>query len=302
MRLALDQEHQVTVLDALTYAGTLTNLTDAADHPGFRFVKGDIVDVELADEILPGHDAVLNFAAHSHVDRSIASPENFMHTNFLGAGVLLETARRHDIARFLQVSTDEVYGSIEVGSFREDDRLLPSNPYSAAKAGADLLALSYVNTFQMPVVITRSSNGFGPHQFPEKLIPLAATNLLDGKPMALYGDGLNIRDWTYVDDICAGIMLVLEKGVPGGVYNIAAGNERQNIDIARQLCALLQCGEDMIHAVPDRPGHDRRYSIDASQIRAMGWRPSRTFEEALESTVAWYRDNRGWWEPLKSRA
>ncbi|HEX9695419.1 MAG TPA: dTDP-glucose 4,6-dehydratase [Actinomycetota bacterium] len=300
--LALTRDHQVTVLDALTYAGTMTNLAGIEDHAGFRFVKGDICDPDLVDEVLPGHDAVLNFAAESHVDRSIASPENFMHTNVLGAGVLLESARRTETGRFLQVSTDEVYGSIEIGSFAEGDRLNPSNPYSAAKAGADLLALSYVRTFGMPVVITRSSNAFGPHQFPEKLIPLAVTNLMDGKSVPLYGDGMNVRDWTYVDDICEAILLVLERGEAGRIYNVAAGDERRNADVVKAICALAGVGEDRIQAVADRPGHDRRYSIDAAAVRALGWAPSAAFGERLAETVAWYRDNRAWWEPLKARA
>ncbi|HVL88771.1 MAG TPA: dTDP-glucose 4,6-dehydratase [Actinomycetota bacterium] len=300
--LAIARDHEVTVLDALTYAGTMTNLAGVKDHAGFRFVKGDICDPDLVDEVLPGHDAVLNFAAESHVDRSIASPENFMHTNFLGAGVLLESARRAGTGRFLQVSTDEVYGSIEIGSFAEADRLNPSNPYSAAKAGADLLALSYVRTFGMPVVITRSSNAFGPHQFPEKLIPLAITNLIEGKKIPLYGDGANVRDWTFVDDICEAILLVLERGETGRIYNIAAGNERRNVDVVEQICGLSSVGGDMIEPVADRPGHDRRYSIDASAVRDLGWRPSGTFDERLAETVAWYRDHRAWWEPLKARA
>ncbi|MGH2830640.1 MAG: dTDP-glucose 4,6-dehydratase [Actinomycetota bacterium] len=301
VRLVLAQRHQATVLDALTYAGTLTNLARLDDAPGFRFVKGDICDADLVDEVLPGHDAVVNFAAESHVDRSIQAPENFMHTNFLGTGVLLEAARKHGTTRFLQVSTDEVYGSIEVGSFREGDRLSPSNPYSAAKAGADLLALAYARTFDAPVVVTRSSNAFGPNQFPEKLIPLAATNVLDGKTIPLYGDGLNVRDWTYVEDVCAGIMLALERGETGRAYNVAAGNERANIDVARRICALLGVEETMIVPVADRPAHDRRYSVDPSAVRALGWSPSVSFEDALERTVAWYRDNRTWWEPLKAR-
>lgn len=301
VRHALAQGHEVTNLDVLTYAGTLTNLTDVESHAGYRFVRGDIGDPKLVREVMPGHDAVLNFAAESHVDRSIARPADFLQTNFIGAGVLLDAAREAGIGRFIQISTDEVYGPIEAGSFRETDRLRPSSPYAAAKAGADLLARSFLVTYGLPVVITRSANAFGPNQFPEKFIPLAVTNIIDGRPAPLYGDGLHIRDWTHVLDVVAGIHAVLERGEIGGIYNIAAGNERRNRDVLEQIVVMLGGSSDLIAPVADRPGHDRRYSIDATRIQALGWTPAQTFDEALRDTVQWYRDNRAWWEPLKER-
>lgn len=302
VRHALAAGHEVTNLDALTYAGTPTNLTDVVTHRGYRFVRGDICDPKLVREVLPGHDAVLNFAAESHVDRSIARPADFLQTNFIGAGVLLDAAREAGVTRFVQISTDEVYGPIEAGSFRETDRLRPSSPYAAAKAGADMLARSFLVTYGLPVVVTRSSNAFGPNQFPEKLIPLAVTNIMDGRPAPLYGDGLHIRDWTYVTDVVAGIHTVLERGEIGAIYNIAADNERRNRDVLEQIVALLGADGDLIAPVADRPGHDRRYSADASRLRALGWEPARPFDEALRATVEWYRDHRAWWEPLKERA
>ena len=291
---------EITNYDLLTYAGNLANLRDVEDDSRYRFVKGDICDTALIDEVLPGHDAILNFAAESHVDRSIDWAAEFVRTNVLGTNTLLDAARRHRIARYLQVSTDETYGSIDVGSFAEGDRLDPASPYSASKAGGDLLARAYHRTYGLPVVITRGSNTFGPYQFPEKVIPLFVTNLLEDKPVPLYGDGMNVRDWIHVEDVCSGIATVLERGDVGQIYNIAAGNERTNVELTHALCDLLGKPHSLIKPVADRPGHDRRYSVDTSRTRALGWEPRWTFSDGLAATVEWYRDNRWWWEPLRS--
>jgi len=294
-------ETDVTNYDLITYAGNLANLRDVEDDPRYRFTKGDICDGGMLDEVLPGHDAILNFAAESHVDRSIDWAAEFVRTNVLGTNTLLEAARRHRIPRYLQVSTDETYGSIDVGSFAEGDRLDPASPYSASKAAGDLLVRAYHRTYGMPVVITRGSNTFGPYQFPEKVIPLFVTNLLEDRPVPLYGDGLNIRDWIHVEDVCAGIHTVLELGDVGQIYNIAAGNERTNLDLSRALCDLLGKPYSFITPVDDRPGHDRRYSVDTNRARALGWEPRWSFDDALRATVEWYRSNRQWWEPLRAR-
>jgi len=248
---------------------------------------------------LAGHDAVVHFAAESHVDRSIVDPDTFVRTNCLGTNVMCDVARQVEVDRFLHISTDEVYGSIEEGSFVETDRLGPRSPYSSSKAGSDLIALSYEETYGLPVVVTRSSNNFGPYQFPEKVIPLFVTNLLDGRKVPLYGDGLNIRDWIYVEDNCSGVDVVLRKGQIGEVYNIGGGNETTNRELTEKVLALCGAGDEMIEYVEDRLGHDRRYSIDCSKARALGWAPDRTLDEALAATVEWYRENRAWWEPLK---
>jgi dTDP-glucose 4,6-dehydratase len=292
---------EITNYDLLTYAGNLANLRDLEDNPRYRFVKGDICDTALLDEVVPGHDAILNYAAESHVDRSIDWAAEFVRTNVVGTNTLLDAARRHRIARYLQVSTDETYGSIDVGAFSEEDRLDPSSPYSASKAGGDLLARAYHRTYGMPVVITRGSNTFGPYQFPEKVIPLFVTNLLEDKPVPLYGDGMNVRDWIYVEDVASGIHTVLEKGDVGQIYNIAAGNERTNVDLTKALCDLLGKPHSLITPVADRPGHDRRYSVDTTRTTALGWEPRWSFDDALRATVDWYRENRWWWEPLRSR-
>jgi dTDP-glucose 4,6-dehydratase len=294
-------DDEVTVYDALTYAGNLSTLRDVDDNPRYRFVKGNICDPGTLEEAMAGHDAVVHFAAESHVDRSIAGPDDFINTNCFGTNILMDTARRLEISRVVHIGTDEVYGSVEVGSSRESDPLEPRSPYSASKAGSDLIALSYHHTYGLPVVVTRCTNNFGPYQYPEKAIPLFTTNLLDGIPLPLYGDGLNERDWLYVDDHCAGVQLALHKGVPGEIYNIGAGNETPNRVLVDKLLALLGCGEEMVEYVTDRLGHDRRYSVDITKITALGWRKQRTLDEALEETVAWYRDNRWWWEPLKAR-
>ena len=301
VRLVLGtSDDEVTVYDALTYAGNLENLDGLDADPRFRFVKGDICDREAVREAMAGHDVVVHFAAESHVDRSIVDPDTFVRTNCDGTNVLCDTARHLEVERFLHISTDEVYGSIEVGSFRETDRLGPRSPYSASKAGSDLIALSYHETYGLPVVITRSSNNFGPYQYPEKVIPLFVTNLLEGQKVPLYGDGMNVRDWCYVEDNCAGVDLVRREGVVGEIYNIGAGNELPNRELTMKILALLGHDESMIQPVEDRLGHDRRYSIDCTKVRELGWAPRRDLDEALAQTVAWYSDHRGWWERLRS--
>ena len=297
--LANHPDDRVTAYDKLTYAGNPDNLKGLEDHPRFTFVKGDICDAETLEAALPGHDAVVNFAAESHVDRSILYAGEFVRTNVLGTNTLLDVARRLEIPTFLHVSTDETYGSIASGSFRESDVLTPSSPYSASKAGADLLAHAYWLTFRCPVVVTRSSNNFGPYQFPEKMIPLFITNILEDRPVPVYGDGLNVRDWIYVEDNCRALDLVLRKGEPGSIYNVGAGNELTNLELTRRLLRLLRAPESLISRVTDRPGHDRRYAVDATKVRALGWRPGWTFDAALAATVEWYRANRWWWEPLR---
>jgi dTDP-glucose 4,6-dehydratase len=294
-----ETDDEVTVYDALTYAGNLSTMKDVDDDPRYSFVKGNICDPSTLEDALEGHDAVVHFAAESHVDRSIAGPDDFINTNCFGTNILMDAARRLEIGRVLHVGTDEVYGSVEVGSSKESDPLEPRSPYSASKAGSDLIALSYHHTYGLPVVVTRCTNNFGPYQFPEKAIPLFTTNLLDGRPIPLYGDGLNERDWIYVDDHCAGVHLVLREGEAGEIYNIGAGNETPNRVLVDKLLALLGVGEEMVSYVPDRLGHDRRYSVDIAKVTALGWQRQRTLDEALEATVAWYRDNRWWWEPLR---
>jgi dTDP-glucose 4,6-dehydratase len=298
--LANSDDH-VTVYDALTYAGNVASLRDLEDNPRFTFVKGDICDRSDVEDAMRGHDAVVHFAAESHVDRSIVSPDAFVSTNCGGTNVLCDVARRTGIERFVHISTDEVYGSIDVGSFNEHDILGPRSPYSASKAASDLIALSYRETYGLPVIVTRSSNNFGPYQFPEKVIPLFVTNLLDGRKVPLYGDGLNVRDWCYVEDNCAGVDLVLRKGVIGEIYNIGAGNEITNRELTDRLLALCGRDEEFIEYVTDRLGHDRRYSISIDKVRALGWAPIRDLGEALASTVEWYTANRWWWEPLRQR-
>ena len=290
----------VTVYDALTYAGNLANLRAVEDDPRYRFVKGDITDRAAVEEAMAGHDVVVHFAAESHVDRSIVSPDEFVHTNCDGTNVIMDVARRLEVSRVLHISTDEVYGSIEEGSFAEDDPLTPRSPYSASKAGSDLIALSYFTTYGLPVVISRSSNNFGPYQYPEKVIPLFVTNLLDGRKVPLYGDGMNVRDWCYVEDNCAGVDLVQRKGTVGEIYNIGAGNEIPNRLLTEKILGLLGTDESMISYVEDRLGHDRRYSIATEKVESLGWRPQRDLDEALAATVEWYRENRAWWEPLKA--
>jgi dTDP-glucose 4,6-dehydratase len=295
-------DHEVTVYDALTYAGNLSTLRDVDDDPRYAFVKGNICDPGTLEEAMTGHDAVVHFAAESHVDRSIAGPDDFVNTNCFGTNVVMDTARRLEISRVIHIGTDEVYGSVETGSSKETDPLEPRSPYSASKAGSDLIALSYHSTYGLPVTVTRCTNNFGPYQFPEKAIPLFTTNLIDGRNIPLYGDGLNERDWLYVDDHCAGVALALEKGNVGEVYNIGAGNETPNRVLVDKLLGLFGVGEERVDYVTDRLGHDRRYSVDIAKITALGWARRRTLDEALEATVAWYRANEWWWRPLKERA
>ncbi|MEO8363948.1 MAG: dTDP-glucose 4,6-dehydratase [Ilumatobacteraceae bacterium] len=294
-------DHSVTVYDALTYAGNLSTLKDVDDSPRFSFVKGNICQPGDVETAMRGHDAVVHFAAESHVDRSITGSEDFILTNCFGTNVIMDIARRLEIGRIVHIGTDEVYGSVERGSSKEGDPLEPRSPYSASKAGSDLIALSYFSTHGVPVLVTRCTNNFGPYQYPEKAIPLFTTNLLDGKQIPLYGDGLNERDWLYVDDHCAGVNLVLEHGQLGEIYNIGAGNETANRDLVNKLLALLGRDESSVSYVADRLGHDRRYSVDVAKITTLGWKRRRSLDEALEQTVSWYRDNRWWWEPLKSR-
>jgi dTDP-glucose 4,6-dehydratase len=298
-RVLATSDDQVTVFDALTYAGNRSTLADLDDNPRFAFVEGDICNRDAVVAAMAGHDTVVHFAAESHVDRSIVNPDEFVRTNCNGTNVLCDIATQLEVERFLHISTDEVYGSIDEGSFSETDPLAPRSPYSASKAGSDLIALAYHETYGLPVVVTRSSNNFGPYQFPEKVIPLFVTNLLDGRKVPLYGDGLNIRDWCYVDDNCAAVDVVLRTGATGQIYNIGAGNEITNRDLTHRILALLGAGDDMIEPVADRKGHDRRYSVDTTKVRALGWAPAHDLDAALESTVAWYRDRRDWWEPLR---
>jgi dTDP-glucose 4,6-dehydratase len=294
-------DDEVTVYDALTYAGNLSTLRDVDDDPRYQFVKGNICDPAALEAAMAGHDAVVHFAAESHVDRSIAGPDDFIHTNCFGTNIVMDAARRLDLGRVVHIGTDEVYGSVEVGSSKESDPLEPRSPYSASKAGSDLIALSYHHTHGVPVVVTRCTNNFGPYQYPEKVIPLFTTNLLDGMPVPLYGDGLNQRDWIHVDDHCAGLHLALREGVAGEIYNIGAGNETPNRELVDKLLALLGKGEELVEYVADRLGHDRRYSVDITRITRLGWTRRRTLDEALAETVEWYRANRWWWEPLKTR-
>ena len=289
-------------LDAITYAGNPENARDFESDPRYAFVRGDICNAEdVAHAIGGGVDAIVNFAAESHVDRSILAPEAFLRTDILGTHVLLEAARRHRIARYLQVSTDEVYGDVASGHSREDDALAPRSPYSASKAGADLQVLAYAATYDLPVLITRGSNTYGPYQYPEKLIPLFVTNLLDDRAVPLYGDGEHVRDWLYVHDHARAILTVLESGIPGNVYNVGGGDLRTNIDVTRTLLHLCERSfETHVEHVADRAGHDRRYSVDSSKTRALGWRPQTTFSEGIVITKNWYEIHRAWWEPLKS--
>jgi dTDP-glucose 4,6-dehydratase len=298
--LATHADDRVVNLDKLTYAGNPANVADLERDPRYTFVHGDIGDAKLVRDAIRGVDAVVNFAAESHVDRSLMEPDAFLKTDVFGVFTLLEAVRELRIARFLHISTDEVYGSVERGSSRESDPVRPSNPYSASKAGGDLLALAYWHTHRVPVVITRSSNNFGPYQYPEKVIPLFVTNALDDRPLPLYGDGRNVRDWLYVLDNCAGIDLVLRKGGEGQVYNIGGGHEVENVVLTRQILQLTGKPETLIQPVKDRLGHDRRYSVDSTKVRQLGWTPRHPFADALRTTVTWYREHEAWWRPLKS--
>ena len=304
IRLALRERPglEIVNLDAMTYAGNPANLADLQGNPRYRFVKGDIADpAAVRTALADGADAIVNFAAETHVDRSILDPEAFLRTSIFGTYVLLEAARELNIPRFVQVSTDEVYGDVSEGESLEDDPLRPRSPYSAAKAGGDLQVLAYATTYGTPVMITRGSNTYGPYQYPEKLMPLFITNLIDDQTVPVYGDGKQIRDWLHVDDHARGIMHVLEHGQLGNVYNIGGGNPHINLEITQRL--VRACGRSMdthVRHVEDRAGHDRRYAVDTTKARALGWKPRVPFESGLAETVEWYRENEGWWRPLKS--
>ncbi len=300
VRLTLDLGYEVTVYDSLTYAGNLSSLQDLNSKAEYRFVKGDICDLEQLRSTMREHDAVVHFAAESHVDRSISGPHDFVRTNCTGTNLVMFVAKELSIDRVIHISTDEVYGQIAEGSFKESDPLDPRSPYSASKAGSDLIALSYFSTFNLPVIVTRSSNNFGPYQYPEKVIPLFVTNLMEGHKVPLYGKGMNIRDWCYVEDNCRAIELVLREGIEGEIYNIGAGSEITNRDLTQRILELMNRDESMIELVADRLGHDQRYSVDTSKIEKLGWKPSHDFDSALLSTVDWYKNNRWWWEPLTS--
>src|SRR4051812_916076 len=301
---AAHPDWHITTLDKLTYAGRLENLREVMDSPRHTFVKADIADAAIAAPLVRESHYVVHFAAETHVDRSILSAGDFIHTDVFGTFVLLEAAREaRDLKMFVQISTDEVYGSVPTGASTEKDELRPRNPYSASKAGADRLAYSYWATYNVPVVITRASNNYGPNQFPEKVIPLFITNAIDDIPLPLYGDGLNIRDWLHVDDHCRGIQLVVEGGRAGEIYNIGGGTELTNYDLTGKLLEAMGADWDSVERVTDRKGHDRRYSVDISKISAeLGYKPEVPFEEGLARTVAWYKENRAWWEALKERA
>ena len=302
MLLTERRDAQVVVLDKLTYAGNPANLRSVEADPRYRFIHGDICDpAAVSDAIGAGVEAIVNFAAETHVDRSILEPEAFLRTDVLGTHILLEAVRERGIAKFLQVSTDEVYGDVSEGESREGDPLRPRSPYAASKAGGDLQVLAYWTTYRTPVLITRGSNTYGPHQYPEKIIPLFVTNLIDDQPVPLYGDGMQIRDWLHVDDHTRGILNVLEHGSLGEIYNIGGGNPRRNIDLTKQLLDLCKRGFGThVRHVADRAGHDRRYAVDTSKTRALGWAPRHDFQSGLAETVAWYTQNEAWWRPIKS--
>ncbi|MCL5985005.1 MAG: dTDP-glucose 4,6-dehydratase [Actinobacteria bacterium] len=291
--------YEIVNFDKLTYAGNLENLADIKDDRRYRFIRGDICDRGAVADAIKGVDIVINFAAESHVDRSIEDPGSFIQTDIFGTFVLLEASRNNEVNLYVQISTDEVYGSIENGSFKETDPLKPNSPYSASKAGADMIVRSFNKTYGLPTMITRSSNNFGPNQYPEKVIPLFVTNLIDDIPVPLYGDGMNVRDWIYVEDNCAGIDFAIHKGKAGEIYNIGGGNERSNIWITKEILEIMGKPESMIDYVKDRPGHDRRYSIDCTKLKSLEWSPKYDFESALEQTIRWYRQNEGWWRKLK---
>lgn len=299
--LESDPGVRIINLDKLTYCGNLENLRDIEKDPRYRFVRGDIADRKLVEEILAERvDVVVNFAAETHVDRAVLGPEEFIRTDVLGTFNLLEAAREKGVGRYIQISTDEVYGSIAEGAFTEDSPLNPSSPYSSGKAGGDLIARSYFVTYGMDVCITRCSNNFGPYQYPEKVIPLFVTNALEDRPLPLYGDGLNERDWLYVRDHCEAIQLVVEKGQEGQIYNIGTGETLPNIRLTETILDILAKPKSLIQRVEDRPGHDRRYCVDSSRIRRLGWKPRHDFDSAIRETIEWYAEHLSWWKPLKS--
>jgi len=293
-------DYKITNLDKLTYAGKGDNLRDIQNNPNYRFLKGDICDERVVNNLAGENDVIVDFAAETHVDRSIVKPDDFIRTNIYGTYTLLEAVRSKKVKRYVHISTDEVYGSIEKGSFNEGSPLKPSSPYSASKAGGDLLINSYVTTYRLPVMITRSSNAFGPYQYPEKVIPLFITNALENKPLPLYGDGMNVRDWLFVLDNCEAIDTVLHKGEDGEIYNIAGGNEIPNIELTKLILEIMNKPQTMIKPVQDRPGHDRRYSLDSTKIKkSLGWCARHNLREALKETVRWYIENQPWWKKLK---
>ncbi|MBU0650361.1 dTDP-glucose 4,6-dehydratase [bacterium] len=294
------KNNKYIILDKLTYAGNLDNLKDIRNN--IIFVKGDIADASLVDTIMAEHeiDVVVNFAAETHVDRSIANPEDFIKTDIYGTYVLLEASKKYGIKKFIQISTDEVYGSVDHGSSVETDALMPRNPYSASKAGADRLAYSYFATYQMPVIITRCSNNFGPYQYPEKLIPLFITNAIENKELPLYGDGRNVRDWIYVEDHARAIEFIIQNGKDGEVYNIGGGNERENREVTEKILTILNKPKSLIKPVKDRIGHDRRYSLCSDKLKALGWTPIYDYDKAMEKTINWYVNNTDWWKKIKS--
>jgi dTDP-glucose 4,6-dehydratase len=294
-------DDEIVVLDKLTYAGNLENLRDVEDDPRYRFVQGDIADPETANRLVSEVDWVVNFAAESHVDRSILDPSSFITTDVYGPYALLEAARAAGTTRFLHVSTDEVYGEVPIGSAPETARLLPRSPYAASKAGGELLVYAYYVTYGVPTLVTRGSNTYGPNQYPEKLIPVVITEAMDGRPIPVYGDGRQQRDWLYVEDHCAGIDTVLRRGTPGEAYNVGGGNERFNLEVVERILDALGRPRSLIKHVPDRPGHDIRYSVDSTKLAELGWEPDRPFEAALDATVRWYVENEGWWRRLKER-
>jgi dTDP-glucose 4,6-dehydratase len=303
VKLALEKQsvERVVNLDKLTYAGNLSNLESVSKDPRYRFVRGDIADPGAVERIYrEGIDAVVNFAAETHVDRSIRDAGDFITTDVQGVFVLLEAARKHGIEKFIQISTDEVYGSISEGAANESFPLMPSNPYSASKAGGDRLAYSFFKTFDLPVIVTRASNNYGPFQYPEKIIPLFITNALEGRNLPMYGDGLYRRDWIHVCDHCEAVWFLLEHGMPGQTYNIGGGNECTNRDLTEKILEYLGLDWSRVETVRDRPGHDRRYALDCAKLRALGWTPSVDFDRGLLETIDWYRDNAKWWEPIKS--
>jgi dTDP-glucose 4,6-dehydratase len=300
--LAAEPEATVTNLDALTYAGVRATVDELDALGRHRFVHGDIRDTDLVDGVVPGHDVVVHFAAESHVDRSIAGPATFLDTNVTGTGVMIDAARRHEIDRFVHISTDEVYGSLATGFAAEDAPLDPSSPYSASKAGSDLVVRSYLTTFGYPAIITRCTNNYGPYQFPEKVIPLFVTNLMADEKVPLYGDGSNERDWLHVDDHCAAIRLLVDDGTPGEIYNIGANAQLTNLELTRKILTALGRDDEWIERVADRPGHDLRYAVDSTKIRALGWKPEQDFDSRLAETIDWYRAREDWWRPLREWA
>jgi dTDP-glucose 4,6-dehydratase len=298
--IATHPDWRITTLDKLTYAGRLENLKGILDHPRHEFVQGDIADPSVAAPVVKAAHIVVHFAAETHVDRSIADAGEFITTDVYGSFVLLEAARQAPgLRRFVQISTDEVYGTVPIGASLETDELRPRNPYAASKAGADRLAYSYWATYNVPVVITRASNNYGPNQFPEKIIPLFITNAFDDSPLPLYGDGLNERDWLHVSDHCTALDLLISSGTPGEVYNIGGGNSVRNVDLTREILRLVGKPETLIRPVADRLGHDRRYCLDTAKVRALGWEPRMPFARGLADTVSWYRENEWWWRPIK---